>query len=203
MAVLRPVVPWPRTTVSARPHRLLRLSLRSDELVPESISWRIESGYVRANTWNEEGDSITLGLWGPGELIIPTGCELTPHELITLSRVVVEEREPTEREVEAFLKQQIVQTTTLLQINRQRPAEARLFHLLRWIAKRYGRQSSPGASIPFEEMNLTHRHLAEISGMTRVTVTKAISRFRSQGVLVRANQQEWLVPPDPAFRFGS
>lgn len=49
----------------ARPERQLRLSLRSDDLLPSDLSWRIESGYIRANTWNEEGDSITLGLWGP------------------------------------------------------------------------------------------------------------------------------------------
>lgn len=185
------------------PDRVLRLSLRSDDLLPESISWRIESGYVRANTWNEEGDSITLGLWGPGELITSTGCELTPYELVSLSRVVVEECDPSEAEVGAFLKQQLLQTITLLQISRQRPAEVRLFHLLRWISERYGRMSSAGASIPFEDMNLTHRHLAEISGMTRVTVTKAISRFRSQGLLVRVDCEERLVTPAPSFCFGA
>jgi CRP-like cAMP-binding protein len=181
----------------ARPERQLRLSLRSDDLLPSDLSWRIESGYIRANTWNEEGDSITLGLWGPGELITPTGCGLSPYELVSLSPVVVQEVTPSEGEYRAFLKEQITQTTTLLQINRLRPAELRLLHLLRWITERFGLMTSDGATLPIEAMNLTHRHLAEISGMTRVTVTKAISYYRRCGVLVRVDQQDLLVEPSP------
>ena len=75
-------------TMPARP---LRLTLRADDHLPADISWRIDDGYVRANTWNEEGESITLGIWGPGELITPTGCGVTPYELISLTRVVVVE----------------------------------------------------------------------------------------------------------------
>lgn len=202
MVLLPRMAPRSSPPINAMPDRQLRLSLRSDDLLPETISWRVVSGYVRATTWNEEGDSITLGLWGPGELIIPTDGELSPYELVSLSRVVVQECAPSEAEVRAFLLQRIHQTTTLLQITRQRPAEARLFHLLRWISERFGRVTSTGASLPIEEMNLTHRHLAEIAGMTRVTVTKALSRFRSKGLLVRIEQEERLVMPAPSFRFG-
>ena len=49
-------------------------------------------------------------------------------------------------------------------------------------------------SLCFEELHLTHRNLAEISGLTRVTVTKAISQFRQTGSLVREGQDDWLVP---------
>jgi biotin operon repressor len=42
-------------------------------------------------------------------------------------------------------------------------------------------------------MNLTHRHLAEISGLTRVTVTKAISHFRQEGYLLKEGCDELLL----------
>jgi hypothetical protein len=43
-------------------------------------------------------------------------------------------------------------------------------------------------------MNLTHRNLADISGLTRVTVTKAMSQFRQAGTLVREGEDDWLFP---------
>jgi CRP-like cAMP-binding protein len=42
-------------------------------------------------------------------------------------------------------------------------------------------------------MNLTHRQLAEIAGMTRVTVTKALSHYRQVGMMVREGNDELLV----------
>jgi len=178
-------------TMPARP---LRLSLRADDHLPSELSWRIDDGYIRANTWNEEGESITLGIWGPGELITPTGCGVRPYELISLTRVVVDECEPGEGEVLDFLRDQITQTCHLLQIHRVRPADARLLRLLHWIGARFGRVSSSGTTLSLEDMNLTHRHLADIAGMTRVTVTKALTRFRSQGLVVKVSDTDLLVP---------
>lgn len=42
-------------------------------------------------------------------------------------------------------------------------------------------------------MNLTHRHLAQISGMTRVRVTKSLSAFRQEGRLTKLGNDELLV----------
>ncbi|MDM7952833.1 MAG: Crp/Fnr family transcriptional regulator [Cyanobium sp. CZS 25K] len=180
-------------TMPARP---LRLSLRADDHLPADLSWRIDDGYIRANTWNEEGESITLGIWGPGDLITPTGCGITPYELISLTRVVVEECDPSESEILAFMRDLFTQTTHLLQIHRVRPADARLLRLLHWIGARFGRVSSSGTTLSLEDMNLTHRHLADIAGMTRVTVTKALTRFRSKGQVVRVSEADLLVPRD-------
>ncbi|MCP9834749.1 Crp/Fnr family transcriptional regulator [Cyanobium sp. La Preciosa 7G6] len=178
----------------AMPARPLRLNLRSDGHLPADISWRIDDGYIRANTWNVEGESITLGIWGPGDLITPTGCGIKPYELISLARVSVVEHQPSESDVLDFLRDQFIQTTELLQIHRVRPAEARLLRLLHWIGNRFGRISSSGTTLSLEDMNLTHRHLADIAGMTRVTVTKALTRFRSQGLVVRVSEADLLVP---------
>ena len=95
----------------AMPARPLRLTLRSDDHLPADISWRIDDGYIRATTWNVAGESITLGIWGPGYLITPTGCGITPYELISLARVSVEEHQPSESDVLNFLREQVIQTT--------------------------------------------------------------------------------------------
>ncbi len=179
--------------MQARP---LRLTLRSDDHLPADMSWRIDDGYIRANTWNAEGESITLGIWGPGDLITPSGCALAPFELVSLTRVVVEECLPSEAEYLEFLRNQILQTTHLLQIHRVRPADARLLRLLHWIGERFGRVSSNGTTLSLEDMNLTHRHLADISGLTRVTVTKALTRFRASGMVVKVSEADLLVPRD-------
>ncbi|KEF41630.1 MAG: hypothetical protein ER33_10165 [Cyanobium sp. CACIAM 14] len=178
----------------AMPARPLRLSLRADDHLPADLSWRIDDGYIRANTWNEEGESITLGIWGPGELITPTGCGVKPYELISLTRVVVEECDPSEGEILDFMRDLFTQTSELLQIHRIRPADARLLRLLHWIGGRFGRVSSSGTTLSLEDMCLTHRHLADIAGMTRVTVTKSLTRFRSKGLIVKVNEADLMVP---------
>jgi CRP-like cAMP-binding protein len=178
-------------TMNAQP---LHLKLRADDHVPADLGWRIDDGYIRANTWNEEGESITLGIWGPGELITPTGCGLTPYELISLTRVELVAWEPSESESLDFMRDLFTQTTQLLRIHRVRPADYRLLQLLHWIGARFGRVCSRGTTLSLEDMNLTHRHLADIAGMTRVTVTKSLTRFRSMGQVVKLSETDLLLP---------
>lgn len=178
-------------TMNAQP---LHLKLRADDHVPADLGWRIDDGYIRANTWNEQGESITLGIWGPCEMITPTGCGMTPYELISLTRVEVVAWQPSEGESLDFMRDLFTQTTQLLRIHRVRPADTRLLHLLHWIGARFGRVCSRGTTLSLEDMNLTHRHLADIAGMTRVTVTKALTRFRSLGQVVRLSETDLLLP---------
>ncbi len=53
--------------------------------------------------------------------------------------------------------------------------------------------SRRGVSLSFEDMNLTHRHLAEISGMTQVTVSKALSHLRQAGYLIKEGSDDLLL----------
>lgn len=174
--------------------RQLELSLHPGSTVPCNLNWKIEEGYLRVASWGEQGESLTLGIWGPGDLVIPALMAFDPLQLLALSAIRLVEATPNTLEREAFLVSQSQQISTLLKLSRTRPAEARLFQLLTWMGERFGRVSRRGVSLCFEELNLTHRNLAEISGLTRVTVTKAISQFRQAGTLVREGQDEWLLP---------
>ncbi|MFN9872577.1 MAG: helix-turn-helix domain-containing protein [Cyanobacteriota bacterium] len=87
----------------------------------------------------------------------------------------------------------------LLELTRIRPAEARLFHLLIWLSERFGTSTEQGRSVPLEAMNLTHRQLAEMASVSRVTVTKALGHFRQQGWLQRVGELEVLSKAGTAF----
>lgn len=163
----------------------LQLSLQASAAVPCHLNWRIEEGYLRIASWGDQGESFTLAVWGPGDLVMPGLVPIAPLQMLALSSARVEEVQPSEEERQDFLIQQCLQTATLLRLSRIRPAEARLFSLLLWMGERFGRVSSRGVSLPLEDMNLTHRHLAEIAGLTRVTVTKAMTHFRNEGLFSR------------------
>lgn len=182
------------------PERQLRLSLRAGEGLPTNLCWLIDDGYLMLSGWQPHTEIATLGLWGPGALVVPSMLPGGTLQLTCLSSVQVEEWIPSLEERQRFQGEQLEQLTTLLQLSRIRPAEERLFELLIWLGQRFGRVSSRGVSLSFLAMNLTHQHLAEISGLTRVTVTKALTRFRKEGRLIREGDDELLLPDDSRAR---
>ena len=119
----------------------LRLSLRPNDLLPAGLTWLIHDGYLRTTTWDEEGEAITLGIWGPGELVSNAHSGLDPVEVQCLSTVVVEQHNPNDK-----------------------------------------------------DMNLTHRALGEVSGLTRVTVTKNLNRYKTIGLLRSVSEADLLIP---------
>jgi CRP-like cAMP-binding protein len=183
-------------TASATP-QVLRLTLLPNAVLPEELSWKIQDGYIRTTTWDEEGESITLGIWGPGDWVTSAYSVLDPVEIQCLSTVVVEQHHPTEDEIVAFLRHQIRNTEEIFAINRTRSAEHRLLMLLRWIGTRFGQVSSKGYRLSLKDMNLTHKALADICGLTRVTVTKNLNRYKALGLLSQVSETDLLVPIKP------
>ncbi len=174
--------------------RDLRLYLSAGEVLPSSISWMLDDGYLWLSAWDEEESTTTLGLWGPGDIVIPSMFSDRHVQLRSLSAVKVEEKIVSEAEYQAFVSQQALQLASLLQISRIRQAEERLFRFLLWLGERFGRVNSQGVSLSFRDMNLTHRNLAEMTGLTRVTVTKALIHFRKEQRLCKQGNDELLRP---------
>ena len=135
--------------------RPLQLTLHPQDILPEGMSWRLHEGYVRAATWDLEGESITLGLWGAGDVISSEDPGLNPLELQCLTTVVIEHIE---------LEPELHRS----QLRRERQMLA--------------------------ELNLTHKALAELCGLTRVTVTKLLSRYWLEGQLVPVSNNDLLIP---------
>jgi CRP-like cAMP-binding protein len=108
--------------------------------------------------------------------------------------VVVEQHFPTAAEIEQFLRHQIRNLEEIFQINRIRAAEVRLLALLTWLGRRFGQVNSRGLRFSLREMNLTHKALAELCGLTRVTVTKMLNRYKAEGVLQQISKDDYLIP---------
>ena len=172
--------------------RELRLHLSAGEPLTISLSWIVEDGFLWLSAWNEEDSTTTLGIWGPGDLVIPSIFSDRHIQLCSLSAVQVEERAVSVEEHQAFVNDQTLQLASLLQISRIKQAEERLFRYLIWLGQRFGRVNSQGVGLSFMDMNLTHRNLAAMTGMSRVTVTKALIRFRQEERLCKQGNDELL-----------
>jgi CRP-like cAMP-binding protein len=178
--------------LSSMPNRCLQLSLGAGQPVPAAASWRLENGYLRAFSWTDQAEVFTVGIWGAGDYVIPELLIMQPVSLHALSSARVSEWDPGEKERQFFSTTHMQQMSILLQLSRIRPAEVRLFNLLIWLGKRFGDITAKGISVPLEEMNLTHRQIAEIACMSRVTVTKSLGQFRQQGWLMKEGSSDLL-----------
>ena len=172
--------------------RGLQLALEAGQSLPVHLGWRVNDGYLRATGRTDLAEIFTLGIWGPGEIVMPELLTQQPVELRALSAAMVHEWNPNPAERQSCSATQIRQMGMLLQITRIRPVEARLFNLLAWLGERFGTRTDRGCSVPLEAMNLTHRQLAEMASVSRVTVTKALGHFRQQGLLERVGELEVL-----------
>ncbi|KEF42568.1 MAG: hypothetical protein ER33_04690 [Cyanobium sp. CACIAM 14] len=172
----------------------LRLALLPGDVLPENLSWRILEGYIRTSTWDDEGEGIVLGIWGPGDWVTTTYSALEPVEIKCLSTVVVEQFLPSAADVERLLLQQIRNLEEILQVNRIRSADQRLLTLLVWIGRRFGQVSSRGYRLSLKDMNLTHQSLADLCGLTRVTVTKMLNRCKGDGILQQVSKDDLFIP---------
>ena len=174
--------------------RPLLLSLHPQHTLPEGMSWRLHEGDVRATTWDLEGESITLGLWGPGALISSEEPGPNPVEFQCLTTVVIEHIEFLPQMQLSQLRRERQMLAELLTIQRIRSADRRLMALLTWIGESFGQVNSHGWRLSLSELNLTHKALAELCGLTRVTVTRLLSRYRLEGQLVSVSDTDLLIP---------
>jgi hypothetical protein len=181
-------------TTAATTAQALRLTLQPNDVLPENLNWTIQEGYIRTATWDEDGETITLGVWGPGDWVTAAYSALKPVEIQCLTTVVVEQFHPGPADVEALLLQQIQNLEEIFQVNRIRSADQRLLALLAWIGRRFGQVSSRGYRLSLKDMNLTHKSLADLCGLTRVTVTKMLNRYKGEGVLQQISKDDLFIP---------
>ena len=172
----------------------LRITLLPNDVLPERLNWRIQEGYIRTAAWDDDGDTITLGLWGPGDWITSAYSALRPVEIQCLTTVVVEQFNPGTADIQQLLLRQIQNLEEIFQINRIRSADQRLLGLLAWIGRRFGQVSSRGYRLSLKDMNLTHKALADLCGLTRVTVTKMLNRYKNAGLLQQVSKDDLFIP---------
>ena len=151
-------------------------------LKPNSL-WKIETGVVKTLTWLEDGTTVTLGLWGPGDIVGKALSQVEPYQIECLTKVEATNLPVSEwHPVTSVLLSRIQQAEELMVIRRYKKTDIMLVKLLTWLAKRFGREIDQGRLI---DLRLTHQDLAEILGTTRVTITRTLSQLEQQGFIER------------------
>jgi CRP-like cAMP-binding protein len=171
-----PLVQISRSTVKYFTRRSL-LPEQKDSL------WKIERGFVRTLTYLEDGTTVGLGVWGPGDIIGKALSKLEPYQIECLTKV-----EATILPLDGWYQFQEVLLTHIQQaeelavIRSYKKVEITLIKLLVWLSKKFGSEVDQGRLI---DMRLTHEDLANLIGSTRVTVTRSLGQFEEQGVIDR------------------
>ena len=151
-----------------------------------NILWKIERGVARTFTWSEEGKPITLGFWGPGDLVGKPLSRLEAYQIECLTSVeaTLLPSHLWPQFMDAWISH-VQLSEELLSIVHNRPVNLRFLQLLNWLARKFGREVNEGILI---ELPLTHQALSEVICTTRVTVTRLISQFEQEGILKRHNR---------------
>lgn len=170
-----------------------RFSRRSLLLTDSSCLWSIKAGVVRTLTVLEDGTSITLGLWGPGDVVgrVLSKADLYEIECLTAVEAVLLPPHVWHEATEALISH-VQRAEELIEILHCRHAEASLLRLFAWLAKRFGQEIEQGQLI---DLRLTHQDLADLIGLTRVTVTRLVNEFEKEGIIQRRARQ-FIVPQD-------
>lgn len=150
----------------------------------ESVGlWKIESGVVRAISLLEDGTIVTIGLWGPGEIVGRMLTQVDSYHLecitsVEVTRLLSQDSQQTQVALLAHVQQAVELTV----IRSHRRVDIMLLKLLNWLGAKFGRQIEQGRLI---DVRLTHQDLAEILGSTRVTVTRMLNQLEQQGAIRR------------------
>ena len=78
----------------------------------------------------------------------------------------------------------------MLYLARSEPIRQRLLKILIWLARKFGRKVDQGQLI---ELRLTHQELAEVTGTTRVTVTRLLNQLVQEGIISRPRSHSIIV----------
>ena len=167
-------------------------SFARETLFPLSLHrvWFIEKGFVRSFNYSEEGDIITLGIWGVGDVVGHPLALNALYQLECLSPVRARRISLDTVNLAEVRALQVQQMEALLNILHCRPVPQRLLMLLEWLAEKYGQISDRGCLL---DLRLTHQSLAEMIGTTRVTVTRLLNEFEGQGKLKKLSHQQILL----------
>jgi CRP-like cAMP-binding protein len=97
--------------------------------------WHIETGVVRTLTWLEDGTTVTLGIWGPGDVVSRVLSKAEPYQIecLTPVEVILLPLNRWHQVTEAMIRH-IQQFQEFLQILHCRSVEDSLLQLLQQIA---------------------------------------------------------------------
>ncbi len=167
--------------------------------VAPSRLWLIESGYLRSYTYTEEGNLIVLGIWGPGEIVGMALSSMQPLHYETLTPVQARTTAwLTYGNKEHLYATCLKHTEALLVIRSQKRVELMVIKLLQWLGQRFGQLRAEGQVL---ELRLTHQDVAEILGVTRVTITRIFGLLEQQGFMQRLSGQRIILRESEVWHY--
>ncbi|MBD2603232.1 Crp/Fnr family transcriptional regulator [Scytonema hofmannii FACHB-248] len=145
--------------------------------------WKIETGVVRTFTYLEDGTSVTLGVWGSGDIVGKALSKVEPYQIECLTKVQVTifDFQGWDQIADVLLAH-IQQAEELMIVRGYKTVDIMLIKLLTWLSKRFGREVEQGRLI---DMRLTHEDIAELLGSTRVTITRILRQLEEEGFIHR------------------
>jgi CRP-like cAMP-binding protein len=148
---------------------------------------RINRGAVRAVTWSEQGTAITLGYWGVGDVLGQSLSGVQPYQIECKTHVEVSyiPQNLCHQSLDEIFRH-FQETQAFFCIVRSESLRDRLVQLLAWLGQKFGRQVEQGVLI---DLRLTHQELSEAIGITRITVTRLMSRLEEEKVIDRTRPQ--------------
>jgi CRP-like cAMP-binding protein len=163
------------------------------------------SGRVQVGIFQEDGTEFILELMGPWSLIgegtaiagqrrMSTAIALEPCVVIRFDYSNIKQAFAQNVEFATTLMEVVAVKQWVLGMRIQFMAmpkpELRIVELLSRLASMYGEADDVGMRI---RTPLTHEQVASLTGTSRVTVTRTITRLKSEGVIQNEGQHFWVL----------
>lgn len=149
--------------------------------------WLIRQGFVRTFTYAENGNTVTLGIWGSGDIIGPSLSSVSNYFIEAMTAVeaipiLTQNWQPPAELILNYWQE----TECLLLARAEMSVSLILMNILNWLSKRFGQLENNGLLI---DLNLTHQDLSELCGTSRVTITRLLKQFEEDGLIVRDSRK--------------
>lgn len=172
-------------------------------LVSQGV-WQVCQGLVQLSTLCRNGEEVWLGWAEPSTFFGQWFSLLQSYQATALSDVhliwfSLAEINASPRLAQIVLPQMVRrmrQTEAMLAISGQRRVEDRLQHLLLLMKREIGQAVPEGTRLG---VRLTHQNLANAIGTTRVTVTRLLSKLKSEGAIT-FDRDRHIILKDESFK---
>lgn len=161
--------------------------------------WKIDSGLVKGYTLLEDGSIVTLGVWSNGEIVSRTFTNIKPYELECLTEVKASLVPWKKSEENIDLLLTYIQSVHELGIIRDyKTTDLMIIKLFDWLGKKIGKRVPHGKLI---DVRLTHQDIADILGITRVTVTRNLNQLEKQGRIKQNSLHRFILNEEEIWHY--
>lgn len=136
--------------------------------------------------WDEDGDSMTLEATA-------SWCVLEPTRLALLDDAFARRAARWPSLTAELMQRTLARSrslSVLLALTQARRADVRLRTLFWHLADRWGRVTPDGIVLP---LNLTHRVIAQLTGLRRPSVSLSLAELERSGEIIRLGKASWLI----------